>query len=285
MSVKVEIVDPNVRKVDVPVEVREVVFERPAFDFTLSPVGSAIGIRVAAIALVKPLLILAFELVVECDVVDAIAAFKKPIDLVQVCLEDLRVVLQLPRFHEPGVELLMLLVLTRIVLPRIVIALVSVCLQEALAAVGQEHRDVPLARHPSGVDEAQFAEVSQFAVALVQRPIVAVAEVLSWDDSEGADRRQRAALRTSQRVLAVAVEHSLPLGPARQVELTKEHVSRIGAVALTHVAVTRILVALSGIVNASRIMLEHGRALRTKMLPRVAACDRSWRLDSNNRHH
>jgi hypothetical protein len=128
MSVKVEIVDPNVRKVDVPVEVREVVFERPSFDFTLRPIGSTIGIRIASIALVEPLLILAFELVVERDVVDAIAAFKEPIDLVQVRLEDLRVVLQLPRFHETGVELLMPLLLTRIVLAGIVIALVSVCL-------------------------------------------------------------------------------------------------------------------------------------------------------------
>src|SRR3954454_7546206 len=50
VSVRVEIVDPNVGKVDVPVEVRQVVFERPALDFTLRPVGSAVGIRVAAIA-------------------------------------------------------------------------------------------------------------------------------------------------------------------------------------------------------------------------------------------
>src|SRR5262245_50976363 len=253
MSVKVEIVDPNVRKVNVPVEVREVVFERPSFDLTLRPIGSAIGIRVASIALVEPLLILAFELVVECDVVDAIAAFKKPIDLVQVRLEHLRVVLQLPRFHQPRVELLMPLVLARIVLPRIVIALVSVCLQQALSAVGQKHRDVPLTRHPSGVDEAQFAEVSQFAVALVQRPIVAVAKVLGWHDSEGADGGQRAALRAPQRVLALAIEHSLALGSAGQVELAQEHVSRVRTVALTHVAVTRILVTLSGIVCGSRI--------------------------------
>jgi hypothetical protein len=219
VSVQVEIVDPNVGEMDVSVEVREVVFEPPAFDFAIRPIGSTVGIGVAAIALVEPLLVLPFELVVEGDMVDAIAALEKPIDLVQVRLEDLRIVLQLPRFHEPGVELLMPLFVTRIVLPRIVIALVSVCLQQALAAVGQEHSHVPLTRHASGIDEAQFAEVSQFAVALVQRPIVAVAEVLSWDDSEGADGRQRAALRTSQRVLAVAVEHSLALGSAGQVEL------------------------------------------------------------------
>ena len=42
--------------------------------------------------------LLAVELVIEGDVLDAIAAFKKAIDFVQVRLEDLRVVLQLARF-------------------------------------------------------------------------------------------------------------------------------------------------------------------------------------------
>ena len=80
MSVRVEIVDPNVGEVDVPVEVRQVVFERPALDFTLGPIGSAVGIRVASIAFVEPFLVLAFELVVEGDMLDAIAAFEKSID-------------------------------------------------------------------------------------------------------------------------------------------------------------------------------------------------------------
>jgi hypothetical protein len=174
------------------------------------------------------------------------------------------------------------LVLTRIVLPRIVIAFLSVCLQQALAALGQEHRDIPLPRHPSGVDEAQFAEVSQLAVPRVQRPIVAVAEVLGGDDSEGADRCQGATLRATQGVLTLAVEHSLPLRSARKVELAQEHVSRVGTVALTPVAVPRIVVALPRIVSPARVSIEHGFLLQ---LPHVASCDHFWRLDSNNRHH
>jgi hypothetical protein len=43
-------------------------------------------------------------------------------------------------------------------------------LQQALAAVGQEHRHVPLTGHPSSVDEAQFAEVAELGVPSVQRP-------------------------------------------------------------------------------------------------------------------
>jgi hypothetical protein len=261
MPVQVEIVDPNVRKVDVPVEVRQVVLECPALDFTLGPVRSAISICVAAIALVEPLLILPFEFVIEGDVLDATVAFKDAIDLVQIRLEDLRVVLELTRFDEACVELLMPLVVTWIVLAWIVIVLPSVGLQQAFASVGQEHRDVALPGHPSRVDEAQFAEVPELAVAQVQRPIIAIAEVLGGDNSERSDGGQRAALGAPQCVLALAVEHSLPFGSARKVELTKEHVSRVRTVALTNVAVTRIVVALSGIVGASRIMLEHGRAL------------------------
>ena len=82
VSVGVEEVDPNVRKVDVPIEVRQIVFERPALDFTLRPVGSAIGVSVSSIALVEPLLILAFELVIEGYVLDAITPLKKAFDLV-----------------------------------------------------------------------------------------------------------------------------------------------------------------------------------------------------------
>jgi hypothetical protein len=176
------------------VEVREVMRERPALDFTLRPVRSAVGICVASITLVEPLLVLTFQLVVESDGLDATVAFKEAIDFVQVRLEDLRVVLQLARFDEPGVELLTPLVVTWIVLARIVIALPSMRLQQALAAVGQEHRDVPLPGHPSGVDETQFSEVPEFAVSRVQGPIVAVAEVLAWDNSEGTDGRERATL-------------------------------------------------------------------------------------------
>jgi hypothetical protein len=280
VSVRVEEVDPNVRKVDVPIEVRQVVFERPALDFTLRSIGSAVGICVTSIALMEPLLVVPFELVIEGDVVDAIAAFKKAIDLVQVRLEHLRVMLELARFDEPRVELL-----TPIVVTRIVLAFPTMRLQQALAAVGQEHRHVPLTGHPSGVDEAQFTEVAKLGVPRIQRPIVAVAEVLGGDNSEGPDGGQRATLRAAQCVLAVAVEHSLAFGSAGEVELAQEHVSRIGAVALTHVAVTRIIVALSGIVSSSRIMLEHCRSLAKRTPPRVAVRARSWRLDSNNRHH
>jgi hypothetical protein len=230
-------------------------------------------------------LVLPLELVIEGDVFHPSVALKKTLDLVQVRLEDLRVMLQLARLHQPCIELLTPIFVTRIVLARVVIVLATVRLQQALAAVRQEHRDVPLPGHPSGVDKAQFAEVPEFAVAQVQRPLIAVAEVLAWDNSEGADGRQGTTLRAAQRVLSVAVEHSLALGSARKVELAQEHVSRVRTVKLARVAVTRIVIALPWIFSGSRIMLEHGRTLIRQTLPCVAMCDRSWRLDSNNRHH
>ena len=73
----------------------------------------------------------------------------------------------------------------------------------------------------------------EFAVPQVQGPLVAVAEVLAWDNSEGADGGQRATLRAAQRVLAITVEHPFAFGSTRQVELAQEHVSRIAAVTLT----------------------------------------------------
>ena len=274
VSVGVEEVDPNIRKMDVPVEVRQVVFEGPSLDFTLRPVGSAVSICVASIALVEPLLVLPFELVIEGDVLHASVAFKKTLDLVQVRLEDLRVMLQLARLHETFVELLTWMVVTRIVLARIVIVFASVRLQQALAALGQEHRHVAPPGHPSGVDEAQFAEVSEFAVPQVQGPIVAVAEVLGWDNSEGTDGRQRATLRTRNvysRSPSNTRSRSRPRGRSSSRRNTSLGSERSRS---RDVAVPRILVALPRIFSGSRIMVEHGRTLAfVETLPHIAACD------------
>jgi hypothetical protein len=155
-------------------------------------------------------------------------------------------------------------------------------LLQANTNAGGKLRQVAFDAAVSRVDEAQFAEVSQFAVPRVQRPIITVAEVLGWNDSEGADGRQGAALRTPQCVLAVAIEHSLAIGSARKVELAQKDVSGISAVALTPLAVPRIVVALSRIVSPARVSIEHGFLL---LSPHVASRDRSWRPVSNNRQH
>ena len=216
---------------------------------------------------------------------DAIAALEKAIDLVQVRLEDLRVVLQFARLDEPGVELLTPLVVTRIVLARIAIAFPPMSLQQALAAVGQEHRHVPLTRHPSGVDEAQFAEVAELGVPRVQRPIVAVAEVLGGT-TRNAPTVARVRLSEPRNVYSRSPSKTRSRSGPRGRSSSRRKTSRGSrTVALTHVAVTRIPPRALG--DCQRFE-DHVRAWRTlprKTLPCVAVSDRCWRLDSSNRHH
>src|SRR5262249_36782030 len=103
--------------------------------------------------------------------------------------------------------------------------------------------------------------------------------------AEGANGRQRAALRTAQRVLTVVVEHPLALVAARKLELVQEDIARVPAIALPGVPFARIFVALPRILSPAGVLAEHGPLLSSNPLPHVAWCDHFWRLDSNNRHH
>src|SRR3954470_1761799 len=93
MAIEAQVLDPQVGKAHVVVEVGQVVFECPASDLLSRAIGPAISIRHAAVTLVEPLLVLALELVVQDDVLDAGIAFEETLDFVEVRLKDVRVVL------------------------------------------------------------------------------------------------------------------------------------------------------------------------------------------------
>ena len=71
-AVDLLVLDAQVRKVDLVVEVREVVVVRPFFNLMGLSIGPAVAVP---IPFMKPLLVLALELVVEDDMVDARALF------------------------------------------------------------------------------------------------------------------------------------------------------------------------------------------------------------------
>ena len=78
--------DPQVGEVDLLVEVRQVVFERPLFDLPLVAIGVSVVVVAVAIPLVQPLLVLALELVVQDDALDARVAFVEALGDAQVGL-------------------------------------------------------------------------------------------------------------------------------------------------------------------------------------------------------
>ncbi len=74
-AIGVFVLDAQVREMHLVIEVRQVVFVRPFLDLVRLAIGPAICIIVVSISFVQPLLVLALELVVEDDMVDARALF------------------------------------------------------------------------------------------------------------------------------------------------------------------------------------------------------------------
>ena len=107
------------------------------------------------------------ELVVENDPLDACPTLFKPLGLAQVGAVDLRVVLNLARLLELGVELLLV----------VAISVVPVRFEEVSATLGQDDRDILAALHRNRADEALLAKVSKVAGSRIGLSAVMVAEV------------------------------------------------------------------------------------------------------------
>jgi hypothetical protein len=73
-AIRLFVLDSGVREVHLVVEVRQVMFLSPLADLIRRSIGVTVVVVVVAVALVKPALVLALELVVEHDAIDARAA-------------------------------------------------------------------------------------------------------------------------------------------------------------------------------------------------------------------
>ncbi len=140
----------HVREVHLIIEVRRVVLVRPFLDFMWLAIGPTVRIVAVPIALMQPLLVLALELVVEDDMVDARALFDQPLRFEEVRAVHLDVMFDFTRLLQLCVELLavvvaMVLALVREVTPR--------GLQQVTAVLGQDNGDVPMAIQSLGSDE------------------------------------------------------------------------------------------------------------------------------------
>jgi methyl coenzyme M reductase alpha subunit len=101
---------------------------------------------------------------------------------------------------------------------------VPMLIEQLTSGLGQNDSVVTIARHPHGLDEPLFAQVSQVAAAWVCRAIVVAAKVAAGDYSEGTDGRQRTRFGAAQRALTVAHANDLALGSARQADVPAERV-------------------------------------------------------------
>jgi hypothetical protein len=129
-AVSVLVLDPRVRKPDVTVVVRQLVFPGPSGNLFGLTVRPAVAVLLAAIALVEESLIVALQLVVEDDAPDSAATIPQALLGALVGAIDLAIVRQLAGLPEAGPKRL-----TR--LARAVVAFVSVGFEEIAPAVRQ----------------------------------------------------------------------------------------------------------------------------------------------------
>ena len=111
------------------IEVRQVVVAGPPLDLARVAIGSTVAIGPAAIGLLQPLLVLAFEFLLEDDAPNVGALLQEPFLLAQVRAIELAVVRQLALAADAGKEGLL----------AAVVAIPTVGFQEVMPAAGEGH--------------------------------------------------------------------------------------------------------------------------------------------------
>ena len=104
------VLNPEVRKGDAVVEVRQVVLARPLLDLAVVTIMSAVAVRATTIVLLQPFLVFALELLLEDDAADFAALVPDLFLFAQLGAIQLRIVRQLARPADAGDEVLAALV-------------------------------------------------------------------------------------------------------------------------------------------------------------------------------
>jgi hypothetical protein len=191
-SVDILVLDSYVRKVNLSVEIRQVMIDRPHRNLVGVPVGTAVTVRTAAILRLQEALVLALELVVEYHATQPIAAANQPIGSLVVGAIHLDVVFQLSRFPNARVELLLRSGLDR----------AALAFQEVASIFSERHDAIPVTGAPHSLDQSALTEMAQVGRSRIINATGAGFQVSRRDDSEGTNRRQDAALVTIDVVVA-----------------------------------------------------------------------------------
>jgi hypothetical protein len=95
-AVSVPIFDAQIRKMDLIIKVRQLVFGGPFADLVIGPIRVAVVVIAVPIALMEPALVLPLELVIEHDPLDPRVTLGQPLRGAFVGAIDLEVVFELP---------------------------------------------------------------------------------------------------------------------------------------------------------------------------------------------
>jgi hypothetical protein len=182
-SIRLLILDADVRKVDLVIEVREVVLVGPLANLIACAIGVAVILVVVLVALVEPTLVLTLQLVVEDHAVDVRAPLQETRLGLLVCAIDLKVVFQFPLTRQARVEGLVMVVVA-----------VPMALEQASAGPGQADSMIAVPGHARRLEKSLFTQVAEVTGSRIGEPAVVVAEVTTGDNSKSADGRERSRL-------------------------------------------------------------------------------------------
>jgi len=185
-AVRFLVLDARIREVHLVIEVRKLVLERPDADLLVGPIWVSVVIVPVAVPLVKPLLVVALELVIEDDSIDACAALREALCGAFVRAMDLEVMFKLALPFEAIPERL----------PARLVA-VTVTFEETAAFLRERHGMLARAGHPNGFDQPLLAKMSKIARAWIGWTIVMISEITTGDHSKRADGGERPRLRTA----------------------------------------------------------------------------------------
>jgi hypothetical protein len=143
----IQVLDSRIRKSHVPVFVRQVVVEGPITDLVACAIGSSVGIGTAAVTLLQEALVLAFDLVIEDDPLNACLALLEALSGAKVGAIDLGVVNQLPRLIQPAIE----------PLTHLVAAITPTMGLEDIAPAIAQHHGVRSSAERHGANQTAFA--------------------------------------------------------------------------------------------------------------------------------
>jgi hypothetical protein len=208
------VLDPEVGKVNRLLEVRQVVLVRPLLDLTRVAIGPPIAVRPAAVSLLEPFLVFALELLLEDDAPDLAAVFTEPFFLPQIGAIELRVVRQLPRAADAGMEGLLAWI----------VALAAMGFQEVATTFRERHRARSMLERYEP-HEPFLAQMAQGGITRTERLLSCIVQIPLGHDPKRADRPHPATLIAIQFVSVVAIEDDLSFRPARQIEAVDERIA------------------------------------------------------------
>jgi hypothetical protein len=113
-----------------------------------------------------------------------------------------------------------------------------------------------------------------------------ISEITTGDHSKRADGRKRACLRTAQRVLVIAVAHEFPIDSARQVEVTRERLTRIKcAVRPPAIWPARLISRIAAVITGIRLPRVAWTAAEVaRVIIAIARAESEKRLRAAERH-